>query len=72
MAYMLALPTHIRIHDVFHVSLLKKYVYDPRHVIRWHDTQVIYKLENLKLSITDDTSNGNLKFGYKLNQMENC
>ena len=26
MAYELALPTHIRVHNVFHASLLKKYV----------------------------------------------
>eukprot|EP00253_Pinus_taeda_P022382 PITA_22382 len=31
-AYQLALPSHIRVHNVFHVSILKKYVYDPRHV----------------------------------------
>eukprot|EP00253_Pinus_taeda_P010499 PITA_10499 len=36
-AYQLALPSHIRVHNVFHVSVLKKYVYDPKHVIRWQD-----------------------------------
>eukprot|EP00253_Pinus_taeda_P006401 PITA_06401 len=39
-AYQLALPGHIRVHNVFHVSVLKKYVYDPRHVIRWQEIQV--------------------------------
>eukprot|EP00253_Pinus_taeda_P020616 PITA_20616 len=39
-AYQLALPSHIRVHNVFHVSILKKYVYDPRHVIQWRDIQV--------------------------------
>eukprot|EP00253_Pinus_taeda_P019597 PITA_19597 len=39
-AYQLALPSHIRVHNVFHVSVLKKYVYDPRHVIKWQDIQV--------------------------------
>eukprot|EP00253_Pinus_taeda_P030135 PITA_30135 len=39
-AYQLALPSHIRVHNVFHVSVLKKYVYDPKHVIRWQDIQV--------------------------------
>lgn len=39
-AYQLALPSHIRVHNVFHVSVLKKYVYDPKHVIRWQEIQV--------------------------------
>ena len=32
-AYRLALPASTRAHNVFHVSLLNKYVYDPNHVI---------------------------------------
>eukprot|EP00253_Pinus_taeda_P013796 PITA_13796 len=39
-AYQLALPSHTRVHNVFHVSVLKKYVYDPKHVIRWQEIQV--------------------------------
>eukprot|EP00253_Pinus_taeda_P001928 PITA_01928 len=39
-AYQLALPSHIRVYNVFHVSVLKKYVYDPKHVIQWQDIQV--------------------------------
>ena len=38
--YQMALPTHMEFHDVFHVSLLKKYVYDPKHVIDWNLLQV--------------------------------
>ena len=34
-AYQLALPSHIRVHNVFHVSVLKRYVYDPKHLINW-------------------------------------
>ena len=30
----------MRVHDVFHVSLLKKYVHDPNHVINWDVIQV--------------------------------
>eukprot|EP00253_Pinus_taeda_P029444 PITA_29444 len=39
-AYQLTLPSHLRVHNVFHVSVLKKYVYDPKHVIRWQDIHV--------------------------------
>eukprot|EP00253_Pinus_taeda_P026612 PITA_26612 len=39
-AYHLALPSHMWVHNVFHVSMLKKYVYDHKHVIRWQDIQV--------------------------------
>ena len=35
MAYELSLPAHIKVHNVFHASLLKKYVYDTKHVIGW-------------------------------------
>ena len=38
--YQLALPTHIKVLDVFHVSLLKKYVYDAKHIIDWNLLQV--------------------------------
>jgi hypothetical protein len=39
-AYMLALPTSMNVHNVFHVSLLNKYVLHPNHVIDWHLIQV--------------------------------
>jgi hypothetical protein len=35
-AYMLAFLASMNVHNVFHVSLLKKYVNDPNHVIDWH------------------------------------
>jgi hypothetical protein len=35
-AYMLALTASMNVHNVFHVSLLNKYVHDPNHVIYWH------------------------------------
>jgi hypothetical protein len=34
-AYMIVLPTSMRIHSMFHVSLLKKYVPNHNHVIDW-------------------------------------
>ena len=36
-AYQLALPLYIRIHEFFHVYLLKKYVVDQSHVIDWNN-----------------------------------
>ena len=34
MAYRLELPSDLdRIHDVFHVSMLRKYIQDPSHVL---------------------------------------
>ena len=32
-AYKLALPAHVKVHNVFQTSLFKKYVYDTKHVI---------------------------------------
>ena len=39
-AYRLAFPASTRAHNVFHLSLLKNYVYDPNHVINWDVIQV--------------------------------
>jgi hypothetical protein len=39
-AYMLLFPASMNVHNVFHVSLLKKYVHDPNHVIDWYLIQV--------------------------------
>ena len=35
-AYQLALLANLIIHNVFHVSLLKKYIHDPIHMIDWN------------------------------------
>jgi hypothetical protein len=39
-ACMLTLHASMNVHNVFHVSLLKKYVHDPNHVIDLHMIQV--------------------------------
>jgi hypothetical protein len=39
-AYMLAFPASMSIHNVFHVSFLKKYIPDGNHVIDWNVIQV--------------------------------
>ena len=45
MAYRLELPSDLdRIHDVFHVSMLRKYIPDPSHVLR---EQLVEIQENL-------------------------
>ena len=41
MAYRLALPPDLsRVHNVFHVSLLRKYVLDPTHVLSYEPLEV--------------------------------
>ena len=35
-AYEIAFPRSIKLHNVFHVSLLKRYVHDPRNIIEWN------------------------------------
>jgi hypothetical protein len=37
---MLALPASMTIHNVFHFSLLKKYIPDANHAIEWNVIQV--------------------------------
>jgi hypothetical protein len=39
-AYMIALPASMSAHNVFHVSLLKKYIPNVNHVIDWNVIQV--------------------------------
>jgi hypothetical protein len=38
--YMFALSSSMNVHNVFNVSLLKKYVHGPNHVIDWNLIQV--------------------------------
>ena len=40
MAYQLALPSNLKVHNVFHIYVLRKYIHDAIHVINWNDVQV--------------------------------
>ena len=40
MAYQLDLPLNLKFHNVFHISILKRYVHDATHVINGNDVQV--------------------------------
>jgi hypothetical protein len=44
-AYILVFPTSMRVHNVFHVSLLNKYVSDLNHIIDWTVIQVEHEGE---------------------------
>jgi hypothetical protein len=39
-AYMIAFPASMSVHNVFHVSFLKKYIPDDNHVIDWNVIQL--------------------------------
>lgn len=39
-SYRIAFPTHMNAHNVFHVSLFKRYVHDLNHMIDWNVIQV--------------------------------
>ena len=39
-SYQLALPPNLKVHNVFHIFVLKKYVHDATHVVNWNVVQV--------------------------------
>ena len=44
-SYKLALPPHLHVHDVFHVSLLKKYVPNPENILDLDDNVLVNQEE---------------------------
>jgi hypothetical protein len=38
--YQLTFPENLKVHNDFHVSLLKGYIHDPTHIIDWNMVQV--------------------------------
>ena len=40
LSYLLAFPPNLKIHNVFHISILKNYIDDATHVIDWNVIQV--------------------------------
>jgi hypothetical protein len=70
-AYMLALPASIRMHKVFHVSLLKMYVPDLDHIIHWNVIQLAHegdfqvepiRILDRKVKVLRNKSIGMIKF----------
>jgi hypothetical protein len=47
--YMISFPTSMSVHNVFHVSLIKKYIPDANHVIDWN--VILVEQEGLSKSI---------------------
>ena len=48
MAYRLELPSDLdRIHDVFHVSMLRKYIPDPSHVLTEQPVKILDRREEV-------------------------
>ena len=39
-AHQLALPPNLRVHNIFHISILTKYVHDSTHAANWNDVHV--------------------------------
>ena len=40
LAYQPVLPPNLKVHNVFHIFVLKRYVHDVTHIITWNDVQV--------------------------------
>ena len=61
-SYKLALPPHLHIHDVFHVSLLKQYIANSEHILNTDDTILVNQEEfPMKPEMILETKERNLR-----------
>ena len=52
MAYRLALPPNLsQVHNVFHVSMLRKYKLDPTHILRYEEKDVNDKVSYVEKQV---------------------